>query len=121
MGTSERSARGSDRGVVRVLVGLLEHHGTITIAVRGAQQARHERMGEERTADLIRFLGVFGGGCCSEERHSLATQLCLSDLEGCHDAPALRPGQFACPTSVHDQQAKLGCGATHQLRELSEL
>ena len=113
------AAGGAQGAIVGVTVSLLEQYAAVAILVGRAEQSRHERVGEERSAQLIGLLRVFVGRAGREERKALARQARLvGQGKRLSNPPALAPGGRPRLAGVEHQNAKVGRRAAHQLRHL---
>ncbi len=122
LGAGEGPARGAERGLVGVAVGLVERHLAVAVLVRGAEQAREERVGEEAALELVGLLAVLRGRAGGEEHRTLAGHpLVELDVEGRDGRAALHPGQRPGAAGVEHQQPECRGRPAHQLLQLGEL
>ena len=94
----------------------------VAIAIRRAQQRRHQVVGEDRCAQLVRLLRVLARGAGGQDRQAARRRRRLDgDVEVGHRARALHARERARTARIDDQHARLGGrggGEVAQLRQL---
>ena len=116
---AEAATGRAQRPLVGVRVGLVQGDALIAVGVGGAAQARHEKMREERAAQVVGLLRHLVRGARRQEHCPFVLAGCsYLDVEGRRRCASLDVRQRTRAARVYDQHARLRGRAAHQGLEL---